>query len=169
MNTIEYGQAGSAGRGVLHTKVQREGQLASASGCRRRHLMRKPLAFLSALLGFAWSVFPAPPLLAAANDYRFEIVETTANVGDTTVTLRLVDANGDPVETAIIYAVRLDMAPDGMAAMTAPLRPVEELGDGQYRFHADLTMEGNWRLQIAAKIQGEPETVTAELPLKVMP
>jgi hypothetical protein len=61
------------------------------------------------------------------------------------------------------------MAPDGMAAMIAPLRPVEELGNGRYRFRADLMMEGNWRLQIAAKIQGETETVTAELTLKVMP
>lgn len=169
MSTIEYGQAGPAGRGVLHTDVLREDQFTSASGCRRRRSMRRPLAFLSALLGLAWSVFPAPSLLAAASGYRFEIVETTANVGDTTVTLRLVDADGDAVEAAVVYALRLDMAPDGMAAMIAPLRPVEELGNGRYRFRADLMMEGNWRLQIAAKIQGETETVTAELTLKVMP
>jgi hypothetical protein len=131
--------------------------------------MKKPLALLAAIAGFAGVTFPIPSLLAAANDYSFEIVDATAVVGDTPVTLRLLDADEEPVEAAVIYALRLDMAPDGMAAMTATLQPVEELGDGRYRFRADLMMEGNWRLQIAAKIQGETETVTAELPLKVMP
>jgi hypothetical protein len=131
--------------------------------------MKKPLALLAAIAGFAGVTFPIPSLLAAANDYSFEIVDATAVVGDTPVTLRLLDADEEPVEAAVIYALRLDMAPDGMAAMTATLQPVEELGDGRYRFRADLMMEGNWLLHIAAKIQGETETVTAELPLKVMP
>ena len=53
--------------------------------------------------------------------------------------------------------------------MTATLQPVEELGDGRYQFRADFMMDGNWRLQIAAKVQGETATVTAELSLEVQP
>lgn len=131
--------------------------------------MKKPLALLAAIAGFAGATFPIPSLLAAASDYTFEIVDANAVVGDTPVTLRLLDANGEPVEAAVVYALRLDMAPDGMAAMTAPVQPVEELGDGQYRFRADFMMEGSWRLLIAAKVQGETETVTADLPLEVLP
>lgn len=115
--------------------------------------MKKQLALLATLAGFAGATFPIPSLLAAASDYTFEIVEATATVGDTPVTLRLLDADGEPVEAAVVYALRLDMAPDGMAAMTATVQPVEELGDGRYRFRADFMMEGSWRLQIAAKVQ----------------
>jgi hypothetical protein len=131
--------------------------------------MSDRLALLVAFLASASVQLSITPVQAADDAFRFEIVEEVATVGDNALTVRLIDAEGNSVPAAVIYALRLDMAPDGMAAMTAPLQPVEELEDGRYRFRADLMMEGNWRLQIAAKIQGETETVTAELPLEVLP
>lgn len=131
--------------------------------------MSDRLALLAAFLASASVQLSVTPVLAADEGFRFEIVDEAATVGDNALTLRLIDAEGKSVPAAVIYSLRLDMAPDGMAAMTAPLQPVEELEDGLYRFRADLMMEGNWRLQIAAKIQGETETVTAELPLEVLP
>jgi hypothetical protein len=120
--------------------------------------MSDRLALLAAFLASASVQFSVTPVLAADEGFRFEIVDEAATVGDNALTLRLIDAEGKSVPAAVIYSLRLDMAPDGMAAMTAPLQPVEELEDGLYRFRADLMMEGNWRLQIAAKIQGETET-----------
>ncbi|AZN71498.1 heavy metal RND transporter [Georhizobium profundi] len=131
--------------------------------------MNDRLAMLASFLASASLLLLMTSVLAADEGFRFEIVDEVATVGDNALTVRLIDAEGNSVPRAVIYALRLDMAPDGMAAMTAPLQPVEELDDGLYRFRADLMMEGNWRLQIAAKIQGETETVTAELPLEVLP
>ena len=40
---------------------------------------------------------------------------------------------------------------------------------GNYRFTTDLTMAGGWRFSVAAKVQGEPETVSAEIELQAGP
>ncbi len=76
---------------------------------------------------------------------------------------------GQPVADAVIYATRMDMAPDGMATMTAPVTAMPGEIPGRYRFATDLTMAGGWRFSVAAKVQGEPETVTAELELRAAP
>jgi len=39
---------------------------------------------------------------------------------------------------------------------------------GIYPFRADLSMEGNWRLSLAAKVQGETGTVQARLIFKAV-
>lgn len=61
----------------------------------------------------------------------------------------------------------MDMAPDGMATMTSPVTALSATGPGRYRFATDITMAGGWRFSVAAKIQGEAETVTAALDLRV--
>ena len=110
----------------------------------------------------------AQTALAAAEDYTLELVETTLPVGAGAIlTVRMTDLrNGAPVEDAVIFATRMDMAPDGMETMTTPvtLLPTEE--PGLYRFATDLTMAGNWRFSVAVKVQGEAETVEAELLLQ---
>lgn len=57
----------------------------------------------------------ASALWAGADDYRFEIVSTDHRVGSgVTIELRLTDLRtGQPVEGAVIYATRMDMAPTG--------------------------------------------------------
>lgn len=110
----------------------------------------------------------AQTALAGADDYALELVETTRPVGAGAIlTVRLTDLRNDaPVEDAVIFATRMDMAPDGMETMTTPvtLLPTEE--PGLYRFATDLTMAGNWRFSVAVKVQGEAETVEAELLLQ---
>ena len=110
-------------------------------------------------------ILVAQTALAGAKDYSLELVETTRPVGAGAIlTVRLTDLrSGAPVEDAVIFATRMDMAPDGMETMTTPvtLLPTEELG--LYRFATDLTMAGNWRFSVAVKVQGEAETVEAEL------
>jgi hypothetical protein len=132
--------------------------------------MNNRFSFRAALLASALIILASPSALAEAETFSFELVEPSVTVGDgVAVTVRLLDRAGAPATGAIIYDVRLDMAPDDMAAMTAPVQPAEELGDGLYRLRADLIMDGNWRLQLAAKVQGQSRTVTSELPLEVVP
>ena len=113
----------------------------------------------------------ASALWAGADDYRFEVVSTDNRVGSgVTIELRLTDLRtGQPVEGAVIYATRMDMAPDGMEAMTSAVTALPAEGPGTYLFSTDLTMAGGWRFSVAAKVQGEPETVKAELELRAEP
>jgi len=114
----------------------------------------------------------ASPITAVADpaDYEFRLVEPTANLGDRVVAVRLLDKRtGTTVPDAVIYARRIDMAPDGMPTMTATLAPEPSDEPGVYRFRVDLTMEGAWRLSLAAKVQGETGTVEGRPVLQVKP
>jgi len=108
---------------------------------------------------------------AAADDYRFELVPADRRVGSgAIIELLLTDLRtGQPVVDAVIYAARMDMAPDGMATMASPVTAMPAELPGRYRFATDITMEGTWRFSVAAKIQGEPETVIAKLELRAAP
>ena len=110
----------------------------------------------------------AQTALAGADDYALELVETTRPVGAGAIlTVRLTDLrNSAPVEDAVIFATRMDMAPDGMETMTTPVTLLATEAPGLYRFATDLTMAGNWRFSVAVKVQGEAETVEAELLLQ---
>lgn len=123
------------------------------------------LAFCAAL------VLPSAPTHGAATDYTLELVPTAHSVGTgAIVTLRLTDLrSGVPVDRAVIFAMRMDMAPDGMATMTAPVTLLPTEAPGRYRFQTDFVMAGNWQLSVAAKVQGEAETVAAQIVISVQP
>jgi len=61
------------------------------------------------------------------------------------------------------------MAPDGMEMMTSPVTALPAEAPGTYLFSTDLTMAGGWRFSVAAKVQGEPETIAAEIELQAAP
>jgi YtkA-like len=107
--------------------------------------------------------------LAGADDYVFEPVKSeikSSNVA--TVAVRLLHKlTGKPVINAAIVQTRLDMAPDGMAAMATAIAPLPSPEPGVYAFKAPLTMAGRWLLTISAKVQGEPETVIGKLTFRV--
>lgn len=113
----------------------------------------------------------AQTAFAGAKDYALDLVETTLPVGAKAIlTVRLTDLRTNaPVADAVIFATRLDMAPDGMESMTLPVTPLPTEVAGLYRFTTDLAMAGNWRFSVAAKLQGEAETVKAELTLQAQP
>src|SRR5262249_43349080 len=64
---------------------------------------------------------------------------------------------------AVIVQTRIDMSPDAMGEMASPLTPVPSNEPGVYSFKTDLAMQGRWLLSIAAKVQGEPETVVGKI------
>lgn len=103
--------------------------------------------------------------LADIKDYKFELVDQTVRAGpDKVVTVRLMNTKtGKPVPDAVIFATRLDMAPDGMQEMATKIVSVPGAEPGTYRFKATFGMAGRWQLSLGAKIQGETGSVEDKL------
>ena len=110
------------------------------------------------------------PTFAAGNDYSFEPTMPEMKKGDdVVVTLRLVHKpTGKAVSDAVIVRKRVDMAPDGMADMESPVQPVAASEPGTYAFKTDLPMAGRYQFSLAAKVQGEPETVVSKVIIKAV-
>lgn len=110
------------------------------------------------------------PSFAGVSNYEFQPVDQTLKHGDAVVAVRLIDKRTNkPVPDAVIYQTRLDMGPDGMAKMTTPVSPMPGTQPGVYRFKTNLLMAGNWALSLAAKVQGETETVPGQMTIKATP
>jgi hypothetical protein len=122
------------------------------------------------LSGLMWVVVSAAAL-ADVKDYEFQLVQSEMKKGDgAIVAVRLINKKtGKSVPDAVIFAKRIDMAPDAMQEMTAPLEQLPSTEPGVYRFKTDLMMQGRWRLSLGAKVQGEEGTVEAKLVLKALP
>lgn len=120
--------------------------------------------FAAALIGLSLVGMPKVAL-ADINDYEFQLVEPTVQAGpDKIVTVRLVNKKtGKPVPDAVIFATRLDMAPDGMQEMATKVTPMPGTEPGTYRFKATFGMAGRWQLSLGAKVQGEAGTVENKL------
>jgi hypothetical protein len=117
-------------------------------------------ALQGALIGMAMT---ASVTIARADiqDYKFELVDQTVQAGpDKVITVRLMNAKtGKPVPGAVIFATRLDMAPDGMQEMATKIAPMPGGEPGTYKFKATFGMAGRWQLSLGAKVQGETGTV----------
>ena len=85
--------------------------------------------------------------LADIKDYRFELIGETVTA----------------VPDAVIFATRLDMAPDGMQEMATRITPMPGAEPGTYKFKASFSMAGRWQLSLGAKVQGEAGTVDNKL------
>ena len=103
--------------------------------------------------------------LADIKDYRFELIgETVTAAPDQFITVRLVNTKtGKAVPDAVIFATRLDMAPDGMQEMATRITPMPGAEPGTYKFKASFSMAGRWQLSLAATVQGEAGTVDNKL------
>lgn len=103
---------------------------------------------------------------AAGRDYRLEVAASPEKAADgkSVVSVRIVHvSDGEPVPGAVVIQTKVDMGPSGMAEMTAPVKPLGEAGPGIYRFEVQPGMAGTWALTVAAKVQGEPDTVRGTL------
>lgn len=132
--------------------------------------MKSKLALRAAMLALASVVAASQAATAAPEDYEFQLVENEIKEGKgAVVAVKLVDKRtGASVENAVVFATRMDMAPDGMEAMTTPVETLPTDEPGIYRFKTDLTMAGDWRFSLAAKVQGETETVESRLEFKAV-
>jgi hypothetical protein len=144
---------------------------ASAEHCQSETLiMKSTLAFRTTMLVLASVIVAFQAAKAAQEDYEFQLVENEIKEGNgAVVAVRLLDKRtGAPVDNAVVFATKLDMAPDGMEAMTTPVEALPFDEPGIYRFKTNLIMAGGWRFSIAAKVQGETETVERRLEFKAV-
>ncbi len=108
---------------------------------------------------------PVSTAHADVKDYEFQLVRPNVTVSkDAEISVRLINkTTGKPVPDAVIFAVRLDMAPDGMAEMATRIAPMPGTEPGVYQFKANVSMQGRWQLSLGAKVQGETGTVESKL------
>jgi YtkA-like protein len=116
--------------------------------------------FAASLFGLSFMGAPRSAF-ADVKDYEFQLVEPTVQAGaDKIVTVRLFNKKtGKTVPDAVIFASRLDMAPDGMQEMVTKVTSMPGKEPGTYRFKATFAMAGRWQLSLGAKVQGETGTV----------
>ncbi len=109
------------------------------------------------------ATFLARPIAAAS--LTWEAVQPEVMVGKAVrLEVRLTGDAANLVATPIaVTSSRLDMAPDGMAAMTAQLRPVASSRAGILAFDADLVMAGRWALTVAAQVEGQTQPVSGSV------
>ena len=121
-------------------------------------------ALRAAVIGFTL-IGTAGIARAEIKDYEFKLVEATITAGkDKIVTVQLVNKKtGKLVSDAVIFASRLDMAPEGMPEMATKIAREPGGEPGSYRFKAAFGMEGKWLLSLGAKVQGETGTVESKL------
>jgi hypothetical protein len=121
-------------------------------------------ALRAALTGVAMAM-SANVALADIKDYKFELIDQNVQPGpDKVIAVRLMNIKtGKPVPDAVIFATRLDMAPDGMQEMATKIAPVPGAEPGTYKFKATFSMAGRWQLSLGAKVQGETGTVENKL------
>ena len=121
-------------------------------------------ALRAAVIGFTL-IGAAGSARAEIKDYEFKLAEPIVSVGkDKIVIVQLVNKKtGKPVPDAVIFASRLDMAPEGMPEMATKIAREPGGEPGSYRFKAAFGMEGKWLLSLGAKVQGEIGTVESKL------
>ncbi len=129
--------------------------------------MKTSIRVCATLVAFAGLAVAGPKTaFAEIGDYEFQLVERTVKVGnDRMFSVRLLNKKtGKAVPDAVIFATRLDMAPDDMEDMAVKVVPVAAAGEpGTYSFKARFSMEGRWRLSLGAKVQGETGTLDNKL------
>ena len=110
------------------------------------------------------------PARADVKDFEFQLVQNELKKGDAVVVVRLVDKRTKKtVPNAVIFAKRIDMAPDGMATMQETIEELPSTVPGEYRFKTTLSMQGRWQLSLGAKVQGENGSVQSKLVVKAVP
>jgi hypothetical protein len=124
--------------------------------------------YLRAFQAASIAVVMTGPITAARadiKDYQFQLVDQTIQAGpDKIITVRLMNTKtGKAVPDAVIFATRLDMAPDGMQEMATKIAPMPGGEPGTYKFKATFGMAGRWQLSLGAKVQGETGTVENKL------
>jgi len=131
--------------------------------------MQRSPVLCAAVIGFALLMGMTGSALADAKDYEFQLIDKEVKKGEAVIAVKLVHkASGRAVPDAVIFAKRIDMGPDGMEMMAAPIEAVTSTEPGVYRFKTDLSMAGEWALSLGAKVQGETGTVENKLIVKAV-
>ena len=119
---------------------------------------RLPIAVLTACVAI-----PAGAAWAAPQDYRFNVANPVVGLAhEASITVRLVhEPDRTAVTDAIVVPRALKMPMQAMHLMGGRVRPATPDGKGDYTFTADIVMEGDWLIQIEARVPGESEPLLA--------
>ncbi len=121
----------------------------------------------AAAIGVALLMGMAGSAMADTKDYEFQLLDKEVKSGAAVISVKLVHKpSGRAIADAVIFAKRIDMSPEAMEGMTAPIEAVSSTEPGVYRFKTDLGMAGEWALSLGAKVQGETGTVENKLIVK---
>lgn len=124
--------------------------------------MKNVIAVVSrglAMVGAAGLIALLLSLPTKAASPTWEAVKAEVSVGKS-VRLEVRLAGGSAAPGSItVTSSRIDMGPDGMPTMSAPLRQVESKTPGVLAFEADLPMAGRWALTLTAKVDGQADPV----------
>lgn len=108
--------------------------------------------------------------LAGLNVYAqtvpgFEAVTAEVPVGvNMRIELKLLGVTPVPAAADItVEASRIDMGPDGMATMAAPLKPVSSGKPGVLAYQTNLVMAGRWAFTITAKVKGNDKPIQSNV------
>jgi hypothetical protein len=123
---------------------------------------------------YSWKFIPAVLLAAVSSSGpangapagpHWEAVTAQVTAGKAVhLDVRLVGADGKPMAgTVMVTWTRLDMGPDNMQMMTAPVHQVASTQAGVTSFEADLSSTGRWALTIAAKVTGQAQPVSGQV------
>ncbi len=112
------------------------------------------------------------PQQADPQTYKFELVGAPKplNAKQHVVTVRLMRAmqgmHDMAVSGAVITKAQLDMSPDNMPPMTAPVSEIPDTATGAYSFAFDNSVwadRGHWALNLTVTVPGESQTVTGRV------
>jgi len=141
--------------------------------------MKYSMKKIAGLIGLAFAAMMSLATMngavAATSDaYRFTLAGPVVSESGGRSIVSVTLLQGDrPVTGAIIIESRADMAPIGMAGMTAPIKPLGEQPPGIYRFEIEngsvWKKLDNWSLSFSAKVQGVAQTVTGSVIVKLVP
>ena len=123
----------------------------------------KILNMLRGLLLLAALALVSVPLISgAADDPSWQAVNPQVPVGkNVRIELKLTGIIPPPAASDIkVTATRIDMGPDGMAAMVAPLKALPSPAPAVLAFETELVMAGRWAFTITANVKGVGQPVT---------
>jgi hypothetical protein len=109
------------------------------------------------------------PAFAAASEYKFEVAGPVTQAGKASVVPVKLVKEGKPVAGAVVFEAKADMGPMQMETMTAPVQRLPEGPAGTYKLQLEPGMAGKWALHLAAKVNGETETVRGDLVVDLKP
>jgi hypothetical protein len=139
---------------------------ATTVQCRR---IIMPRSLTEGLLALAITIGAAAAAAAAPEadskqGYTFSVESNRMKAGTpSTFTVHVLSPHMAPVSGARITATRLDMAPDGMPEMTAPIKRTHSGSSGGQAFSATLPMAGRWAVSLEAKVPGETGPVRGQV------
>ncbi|MDQ8732611.1 efflux RND transporter periplasmic adaptor subunit [Bradyrhizobium sp. LHD-71] len=98
----------------------------------------------------------------AADKPTWQAVSAQAGVGkNIRIEVKLVGIDPPPPAADItVTRTRIDMGPDGMETMAAPLKPLPTTTPGVLAFETELVMAGRWAFAITATVKGRTEPVS---------